>query len=89
MTDTHYCRCGEGARERSSDARRCATCGDLLPPSETELATALNALQDAISDARSDGARAGAVGDVDGAAEHRARAERLRRVHRWLETVEP
>lgn len=88
MSAEPYCGCAEGARGRSS-AARCATCGDLLPPSTTELATALNALQDAISEARTDGARAGALGDVDGAAEHRARAERLRRVYRWLQTVDP
>lgn len=89
-----YCRCGADARAKSPTSGlltlpRCATCDALLPPSDAELATAVNALQDAISEARSDGARAGAAGDVNGASDHRDRAERLRRVCHWLKGVEP
>jgi len=84
-----YCRCGAGARAPScTNTRRCETCGDLIPPTDAELGTAVSALQDAISDARSDGARAAVNGDVDGAREHRDRAERLRRVCHWLEGVD-
>jgi hypothetical protein len=68
----------EGSSELEPGPRR---------PSDEALGSAINALRDAEQESVSDARRARDDGDELGASEHIARAQRLREVVAWLESL--